>query len=364
MQIPFTPLVAGLPSTTPFVGPEAIERKRGRTFKARIGANESAFGISPRALAAMQQAVTESSWYADPESHELRSALAAKHGVALDEICVDAGVDSLLGLTVRMLMAPGKNVVTSLGAYPTFNYHVAGFGGNLVTVPYRGFHEDPQALLDTARSSKAPLVYLSNPDNPMGTWHPRETISQMITEIPDHCVLALDEAYIEFAESDIAPPIDTQNPQVIRFRTFSKAYGMAGQRVGYAIAHRDLIAGFNKVRNHFGLNRIAQVGALESLRDTEFLATVTAAVGRARQQVMALAESLDLYAEPSYTNFVAVDLDSTERATAMIAALAERDIFMRMPGATPLNRCIRVGLGNEQEFEWFSQEFRQLLQNV
>jgi histidinol-phosphate aminotransferase len=361
VPIPFTPLVAGLPSTTPFVGPEAIERQRGKTFRARIGANESAFGLSPRAADAMREAVTQSAWYADPESFELRTALAAKHGVHIDEICVDAGVDSLLGLTVRMLMAPGENVVTSLGAYPTFNYHVAGFGGNLITVPYQGFHEDPQALLDAARQHAAPLLYLSNPDNPMSTWHSRDTIAQMIAQIPDNSVLALDEAYIEFAETDIAPPIDTSNPQVIRLRTFSKAYGMAGQRVGYAIAHRDLITGFNKIRNHFGLNRIAQIGALESLRDTEFLSHVTNAVQGARQRVMDLAQSLELYAEPSYTNFVAVDLQSAERATAMIAALAERDIFMRMPGAAPLNRCIRVGLGSEQEFDYFAETFSALV---
>ncbi len=361
MPIPFNPLVAGLPSTTPFVGPEAIERKRGKTFRARIGANESAFGISPRALEAMRDSVAQSSWYADPESHDLRAALAARHGVEMDEICVDAGVDTLLGLTVRMLMAPGENVVTSLGAYPTFNYHVAGFGGTLVTVPYNGFHEDPQALLDAARQHRAPLLYLSNPDNPMGTWHSRDTIAQMIDELPDSSVLALDEAYIEFADTDIAPAIDTSNPQVIRLRTFSKAYGMAGQRVGYAIAHRDLITGFNKIRNHFGLNRVAQIGALESLHDRHFLDQVNVAVRAARQRVMDLAKSCDLYAEPSYTNFVALDLENTERATGMIASLAERDIFMRMPGAAPLNRCIRVGLGSDQEFDLFAEEFTRLL---
>lgn len=361
MKIPFTELVASLPSTTPFVGPEALERQRGKTFRARIGANESAFGLSPVALSAMQQALAQSAWYADPESYELRVALAAKHNVDIDEIAIDAGIDTLLGLAVRMLMPSGANVVTSLGAYPTFNYHVAGFGGNLVTVPYRGFHEDPEALLDAAAEHRAPLVYLSNPDNPMGTWHNRDSVAQMIERLPDNCVLALDEAYIEFADTDIAPAIDTSNPFVMRFRTFSKAYGMAGQRVGYVIAHRDLITGFNKIRNHFGLNRVAQIGALASLTDASFLPGVQQAIKRARQRVATLAASHQLHAEPSYTNFVAVDLGSTERATEMIRRLAERDIFMRMPGVAPLNRCIRVGLGTEQEFSLFEQVFSQLL---
>ena len=188
--------------------------------------------------------------------------LAAKHGVAMDEICIDAGIDTLLGLTVRMLLQPGAKAVTSKGAYPTFNYHVAGFGGELVTVPYTGFHENPDALIQATKSHRAPLVYIANPDNPMGTWHGADTIAAMINDLPDHAMLALDEAYIEFADTPIAPPLDPSNPQVIRFRTFSKAYGMAGQRIAYAIAHRDVISGFNKIRNHFGINRVAQIGAV------------------------------------------------------------------------------------------------------
>jgi len=361
MPIPFTQLVDKLPATTPFVGPETLERQRGKQFRARIGANESAFGLSPAALQAMQQAVASSAWYADPESYDLRCALAQKHNVDMEEICVDAGIDTLLGLTVRMLVEPNGKAVTSHGAYPTFNYHVAGFGAELVTVPYKGFHEDPQALLDATRKTRAPLMYLSNPDNPMGTWHSASVIQSLIEAIPGNTILALDEAYIEFAVEDIAPVIDTSNPNVIRFRTFSKAYGMAGQRIAYAIAHKDIIQGFNKIRNHFGINRIAQIGALASVEDANFLDTVKKAAESGRQRVMDFASELGLYAEPSSTNFIAVDLESTERAQGMIAKLADLDVFMRMPGVAPLNRCVRVGLGNDSEFEIFMQAFKRAL---
>ncbi len=361
MPIPFTPIVEKLPASTPFVGPETLERARGSQFRARIGANESAFGVSPIAAEAMQQAIAKSAWYADPESFELRSALAEKHQVSMDEICVDAGIDTLLGLTVRMLLKPGEKAVTSAGAYPTFNYHVAGYGAELKTVPYKGFHEDPDALMAAVNETSAPLVYIANPDNPMGTWNSAEKISEMISAVPDNCVLALDEAYIEFADSPVAPAIDTSNPRVIRFRTFSKAYGMAGQRIAYAIANKELISGFNKIRNHFGINRIAQIGALASLQDSEFLTTVKQAVADSRQQVMEFATNYDLYAEPSYTNFVAVDLESSARAKMMLEKLAERDVFMRMPGVEPLNRCIRVGLGTQEEFAIFSKAFKESL---
>mgnify|MGYP000545041401 CR=1 FL=1 len=361
MSIPFTDTVANLPATTPFVGPETLQRQRGRDFKLRIGANESAWGMSPLAREAMINALDDSRYYADPESHELRSAIAHKHGVALDEVCVDGGIDTLLGLMVRMLVSKGDKVVSSLGAYPTFNYHVAGFGGELHTVPYKGFFEDPEALLAETLRLQASVVYFANPDNPMGTCHPAATVQTLIDGIPENTVLALDEAYIEFANEGNAPAIDTSNPRVLRFRTFSKAYGMAGQRVGYAIGHRDLISGLNKIRNHFGLNRVAQTGALVSLSDEAFLADVLRMNREARARVMQLAADNNLYAEPSSTNFVAVDMGSQQRAVAMIAALADEDVFMRMPGVAPLNSCIRVGLCRTEDYEYFKQAFEKSL---
>ena len=357
MPIPFTALVNKLPATIPFVGPETLERNNGRCFKARIGANESSFGLSPLAVEAMRDALPGCAWYGDPENYDLRAALAEKHGVAMDNICVDAGIDSLLSLTVRMLTNPGDSIVTSLGAYPTFNYHVNGYGGQLVTVPYKNDRENPRALLAAVQQHRAPLVYLANPDNPMGTWNDAETISAFINALPETTVLALDEAYIEFADANIAPELDTTDPRVIRLRTFSKAYGMAGLRIGYVIAHQDLITGYNKIRNHFAVNRIAQIGALASLSDASFLPTVAQAVTSGRQRIHDFAARYDLPSLPSQTNFVAVDLGSTERASTMLNRLAEQDVFIRMPGVAPLNRCIRVGVGQAEEQDLFEQAF-------
>lgn len=345
----FTPIVAGLPATTPFVGPETLERRRGDRFKARVGANESAFGPSPLALEAMRHAAGQVHWYGDPENHDLRHALAAAHGVTPEEICVGAGIDGLLGLTVRMLASPGTPVVTSLGAYPTFTYHVAGVGARLETVPYRDDHEDPDALLDKAAAVDAPLVYVANPDNPMGSWWSADTVQAMIDRLPAGRVLALDEAYIDFAPDGTAPAIDPADPRVLRFRTFSKAYGMAGARVGYAIGHRALITGLNKIRNHFEVNRIAQAGALASLLDSAHVAGVIGAVGAGREAYGRLAGQLGFTALASAANFVAIDVGSGERARALLSALNALGVFIRMPGVPPLDRCIRISVGTPAE---------------
>src|ERR1051326_7513974 len=149
-RAPFTRLVAGLPPTVPFVAPEALERQSGRPIKLRLGANESNFGPSPRAKAAMREAIERAANYGDPESHELRQALARKHGVSMEQIVVGSGIDDLLGLVVRAFLDPGERVVTSLGAYPTFNYHVIGYGGALERVSYRNDQNDLQALAEMA----------------------------------------------------------------------------------------------------------------------------------------------------------------------------------------------------------------------
>lgn len=364
MSINFTDRVNALPASIPFVGPETLERQSGQPFAARIGANESAFGLSPDALSAMSNAlgVSGCSWYGDPENHALRCALAQHHNIDIECVCVDAGIDSLLGLTVRMLMESGQNVVTSDGAYPTFNYHVAGFGGVLNKVPYLNNHENPDSLLEAGHAKQARLIYFSNPDNPMGTWHSAETVTNMINNVPTGSTLLLDEAYIEFAEQGTAPPIDTSNEHVIRYRTFSKAYGMAGMRIGYAIAHPDMIAGFNKIRNHFGVSRLAQIAALASLNDNTFLNTVRDQVETGRQRIYTFADKQKLNYLPSATNFVAVDLQTNERASSMLAELNKHGVFIRMPGVSPLNRFIRVGIGSKEEHDVFAALFDKLHQ--
>ena len=160
-------------------------RANGRPFKARIGANESGFGPSPRAIEAICKTAPDAWMYGDSECFDLRNALAAHHGVTPAHIIIGEGIDGLLGLLVRMIVAPGDPVVTSDGAYPTFNYHVAGFGGVLHKVPYRDDHEDPGALLACAEDVGAKLLYFCNPDNPMGTWHSARIVERMVRAVPE-----------------------------------------------------------------------------------------------------------------------------------------------------------------------------------
>lgn len=357
-----TPLAATLPSTVPFVGPEAQERAKGRPFLARIGANESLFGPSPKAVSAMQAAALEVWKYGDPENHDLKSALAAHHRCAPENIVVGEGIDALLGYLVRLTIGPGDPVVTSLGAYPTFNFHVSGYDGTLHRAPYKGDHSDPEALLTLADQTGARLLYLANPDNPMGSHHPAATIKAMIPALPPQTLLVLDEAYIDLAPTGTEPDLPADTPNLIRLRTFSKAHGMAGLRVGYAITSAALAQAFDKVRNHFAVGRIAQAGALAALQDQAWLTTVREKSNHARNRLGQIARDNGLIPLSSATNFVTMDCgrDGTY-ARAVLAGLIARDVFVRMPGVAPLDRCIRVSLGDDATLEIFARALPEAL---
>lgn len=348
----FTPLVASLPATVPFVGPEELERLLGRPFAARLGANESVFGPSPRAVAAMQACADEVWMYADPSHHALKSALADHLDMPEPQIVLGEGIDGLLGYLVRLMVGPGDAVVTSDGAYPTFNYHVAGFGGVLHKVPYRDDTEDLPALMDRARATDAKLIYFANPDNPMGSWVSGAQIRACLDDMPEGCVLALDEAYAEFAPADALPVIANDDPRVIRLRTFSKGYGLAGARVGYAYGAEPLIRAFDKIRNHFGMNRMALAGALAALQDQDWLAQVQGDVARARDRIAAIGRDNGLAPLPSATNFVTLDCGADGAfARALLQALADEEVFVRMPFVAPGDRCIRISTGTPADLD-------------
>lgn len=352
---PFTPVVEALPETVPFVGPEAIERQTGIATRARIGANESGFGPSPRVIASLRNAAPDVWTYPDPENYALRTALAAHVGVASDEIAVSEGIDGLMGLLVRLFIAPGDIVVTSLGAYPTFNYHVVGFGGDLRFVPYRQFHEDPEALAAMAHQTNARMVYLANPDNPMGSFWPAADIARFINAVPENCLIVLDEAYLETAP-DQGPALDTEQPNLLRLRTFSKAYGLAGMRCGYAIGNRRLAGAFNRIRNHFGVNKLAQIAALAALDDQAYLHEAVSAIADARARIAQIAHDNGLSSLPSATNFVAIDCGGDGPfAVRVLQALGQQGVFVRKPAAPGLDQHIRISAAPERELDLLAQ---------
>jgi histidinol-phosphate aminotransferase len=355
------PHIEAIPVVTPFIGPEQLMREGGHASLLRLGANESAFGPSPRAVQAMAAELPHISWYGDPESYDLRCALALMHGCGVENICAGSGIDDLMGLGVRAFLSPGSTALTTRGTYPTFAYHVTGFGGKLDTVPYRDDGRvDIDALIDRARSVAPSIVYIANPDNPSGTTLAASEILRLFHALPARTLLFLDEAYADFVDERDAFP-QLLSGRLIRVRTFSKAYGMAGARIGYAISTPRNAVTFQKIRLHYGVNRNAQIGALAALGDRQFHDYVRTEVARGRQDYYDLAQSLGLGFLQSHTNFVCIDFGTNQRATSVMNALLSHGVFVRKPAAPPLDRYVRISVGTPAERAEFGVRLRRVL---
>ena len=354
---PFTRVVTALPPSVPFVGPEALMRVSGVAIRARLGANESAFGPSPAAVEAIAASARDGWMYGDPECFALRETLADRHGAEPANIVCGIGIDGLLGTTVRLFVEPGTPVVTPHGGYPTFAFHVRASGGDLHEVAYRDDREDLDALAERAHAVGARLVYVANPDNPMGTWWTGEELMRFRAALPTSTLLCLDEAYADTAPPDAIPRLDLDDPGVLRFRTFSKAHGLAGLRVGYAVGQADAIAAFDRVRDHYGVGRVAQSAALAALGDQAHLAEVVRRTAAGRDRIARIALANGLVPITSGTNFVTVDLGrGGDTARAVLQELGRHGVFLRMPGVAPLDRCIRIGVGTEHDLDVLEAE--------
>lgn len=349
-------VVRSLPDTIPFVAPEELERQLGFKFKARLGANESVFGPSPKAIQAMQEQVRQSQNYGDPLSYPLRECLDNKYGGGIENYLVGPGIDGLLGHFAAAYLDSDSTVVTTLGSYPTFDYAVSSVGAKIERVPYRDFKVDLEALAEKVREANAKVVYVANPDNPSGSFHSKEAIEAFLKSLPDTTMFLLDEAYIDFVEDF---PLD--DPRLIRLRTFSKAHGMAGMRVGYARGHSNLLAPLNKVRAHFEVSSVAQAGALASLKDEDFLESVISRNRIKRDQLSVLLSNSGLNPLDSNTNFILANAATKSRAEEIIMLLRQEKVFIRKPALLPFESFIRVSVGLESDLEVLEQALTKIL---
>ncbi len=361
----FTEIVRHLAPSTPFISPFAMERAMGRPFALRLGSNESAFGPPPKALVVISQTAERSAWYGDPESYDLRHKLSGIHHVDTEQILVASGIDELLGLSVRVLVNPGDSAVTTDGTYPTFAYHVHGYGGFLCVAPYASsMMPNLDALARLARETKAKMVYLANPDNPTGSWYPADAIQAFLDRVPEDCAVILDEAYIEFAPYTTALPLADHDRRLIRMRTFSKVYGLAGLRIGYLIADPDVVAAMNKIRLQYGVNAIAQAAALAALDDHQFVRNVTFEINRGREEYYNLALRLGLKSIPSSANFVCMDFGDARISEAIMEHLRQRAVFVRRAGPRPLEPLLRITVGTPSERKSFARILSKVMDEV
>ncbi|WP_456268980.1 aminotransferase class I/II-fold pyridoxal phosphate-dependent enzyme [Kushneria sp. AK178] len=328
----------------PFPGHKALERRLGRPLPHQLGSNES-LDMPHRALAeALGAPVAElARTYGDTQALDLRHQLVERLDTPLEALLVDAGADSLIALTLRTLCDTGTTVITSAGTYPTFRYFAEGHGCHLVEVAYQDtagtLAPDVDALVQAAWLHHAKLVYLVNPDNPSGHCLTEADIAHLIENLPPTCHLLLDEAYYEFR-----PERSDSRPMkgVVRLRTFSKAHGLAGMRVGYAIATPELIEVMHKVRIHNAVSSVALTAAgIVLSHDDEVEQHVRDVIDR-RERLAAQLTQWGVDVLPSATNFLAVRLPDADQAFEAQQTLLANDIIVHRPPHPALGHVLRI----------------------
>jgi histidinol-phosphate aminotransferase len=325
----------------------------------KLDSNENPFGPSPNAIEAMKLVIANSSAYPDDDCGELCRALAAYHDLPADHIMVTAGSTALLGLLCQTLLGPRLNAVTSQRSFIVYSLAVQAAGADLIEAPMRDDTFDPGALLD-AIDKNTRLVFLANPNNPTGTMLEASVIDRFLSWVPADVVVVLDEAYYEFAThfASLRGTVYSQSLEYVRrgasvvvLRTFSKAHGLAGLRVGYGLGPAELLSYCAHMRNTFSVSTVAQAAAMAALHDQNHIAQV---VTSNAVQAPLLAEALSEFGfrvTPTSANFLHCDVgqDATELATRLRA----EGVSVRPLGPWGAPNCIRVTIGTPEQNQFF-----------
>lgn len=334
--------------SNPFPGIAALERSLGAPITARLSANE-ALPLHSQGLAARygEALLEQARRYPDPAAFELREALAAHHGLPVGATLVDAGADALIFLFLRAFADPGSVVIHAAGTYPTVAYFARSLGLRPYSVSYAvtegGAQVDLASLAIEAKRQRARVVYLANPDNPTGSEHGAAAIKAFAATLPAGTLLILDEAYEAFGKEHCAAPL----PNVVRLRSFSKAYGLAGMRVGYAIAEPALLEVANRARVHYGVGTVAQSLALAALHDQAHHRSVIAATEELKAWFFEQAATKGLCSLPSAANFVAVRLPDRQAGEDLQAHLLAQGASLYLGALNGHIHLARVSLQPE-----------------
>ena len=336
----------------------------------KMASNENPFGPSPRAIEAIQRAASEVNWYPEPDSTELREMLAARHGVKSENILVTGGSSSLLHIVGRTLLAPGLNAITSECSFIVYPIVTQATGARLVKVPMRNFGFDLETILETINADTR-VIFIANPNNPTGSLLSVDEVTNFLDRVPEHVLVVLDEAYADFAEA-FAERRGTvyshgtnyvhEGRNVIVMRTFAKAHGLAGVRVGYGIAPADLIQYFARVKVVFSVSSLGEAAAIAALQDTQHIKrTLDNNCDGAKLLTDELTD-MGLKVLPTWTNFVYVDVG--EDSVAMAKRLQAEGIIIRPLAGWGAKNAIRVTIGKPDENRAFVAAMKRVMAGV
>lgn len=358
------PHILALTAYEPGKPEEELKREFGIDDVVKLASNENPYGPSPKAMEAFCSAAVALHRYPDPRGHDLRQALAAHHSVPAGELCLGNGSNELIDLICRVVASRSEHAVFGHPSFPCYRIGSVAQEIDFTAVPLRDHvHWNVDDLLD-AVTPKTKLLFVSNPNNPTGSYLARSELKRLLRSLPERVLAVVDEAYFEYADAeDFAPATELRNARerLAILRTFSKAYGLAALRVGYVIGTPELISTLNRLRAPFNVGTAGQVAAQAALADDAHLRTSVEATVRDRRKLTEALEAAGLRVAPSQANFVLVDLQRPGRA--VYEALLREGVIVR-PMPAPLESSVRITIGKPAENERFLYSLERVLREL
>lgn len=357
----------GVQKLSPYVPGKAVD-ELARELKldpagiVKLASNENPLGPSPKALAAIQAELSELARYPDGNGFVLKQRLAQRYSVGVHQVTLGNGSNDILELVARAYLAPGLNAVFSEHAFAVYPIATQAVGAEGRAVAAKNWGHDLDAMAD-AIDENTRVVFVANPNNPTGTWFDAAALGAFLARVPAHVLVVLDEAYIEYAEGQELPDglaYLADYPNLLVSRTFSKAYGLAALRVGYAISSPVIADVLNRVRQPFNVNSLALAAACAALDDVDYLAASRRVNDAGMAQLERGFRQLGLEWIPSRGNFIAVDF--VRDAAPINQALLREGVIVRPVAGYGMPTFLRVSIGTERENARFLDVLAQVLQ--
>ncbi len=361
----FRPSVRALTPYQPGKPVEDVQRELGLARVVKLASNEGPFGPFPAAADALARSAGELNRYPDGGSYRLHAALAERHGVGFDEIAVGAGADGCIDMLSQSILDPGDEVVCGWPSFPSYVIYAAKQGAVARTVELAEHRYDLDALLD-AVTPRTKLVYICHPNNPTGTMNTTDELDAYFERVPAHVLTVVDQAYFEYIDHPDYPDAVERylkaGKRVAVLRTFSKIYGLAGLRVGYAVAPSSVCAAMAKVRRPFDLTTPAQVAALASIGDDAELARRRTVNAEGLARLESLLQEHGLSPVPSVGNFLYVDTGGD--ANVLFDQLLREGIIVRPLTGFGSASAIRISVGSPDELDHLAVALARVLQTA
>jgi len=326
---------------------------------AKLASNENRLGCSPKVKAAIDEAFNQIQDYPDPIARKLRAAIAERNSVKPENVLLASGSESVISILCKTFFLNKENAITADATFVGFFVQIGVRGVHLKRIPITSDYKYDLKAIANAIDENTKMVYIANPNNPTGTYNTKIEFEWFMQQVPDDVLVVMDEAYYEYAKEieDYPHALDYEYDNVIVLRTFSKAYGLAGFRVGYAIAHEELIKNMMKTKLTFEPTTLGQAAALAAYQDEDFLKNSVEAVEESKKRLYKFFDENGVNYVPSISNSVMMILPSEEEAIEFTQNMLEKGVILRRINAFGLPNCIRITVGLSEEMDHFEQSF-------